>query len=200
MAGPSPPSDAPFNTRFHRYLWLDALFTDPLLSPRDQQVGYLILKHINEATGTAWPSKRRLALMANTDPRTVQRAIARLEEVGYITARQAAKHVTNTYRISDAGAERWMAKAPEGWFGQSAKDREAPLPRASADPQRTPPKSPEPRRTTPRPRRTKPGSPDSGEKTQRAQVAAAVTQALARQREEDGRARAALLAKVPQEG
>jgi len=61
-----------------------AVLTDPGLRPVDKVVWAVLAAHVWNGRTRAWPSHSRIARMAGCSPRTVQDALTRLEQGGYV--------------------------------------------------------------------------------------------------------------------
>lgn len=77
--------------------WLGNLYADNHLSDNAMRVAtYIALKHINRATGTAWPSYQTLAKALGKSVKTIQRAIHELEEANWFTVKRGNGLTHNT--------------------------------------------------------------------------------------------------------
>jgi len=79
-------------------LAMKALMLAPGLKGSERRVGVAILEHYNRRDGRCDPSIERIAALLDVEPKTVRRAVNRLELLGYfIVTRHGGRHGTNFY-------------------------------------------------------------------------------------------------------
>ena len=85
-----------------REKWLRQLMADPAIKLSQLKVAITIGFHLNRNKGgSAWPGIRTIAKIAHIDPRTVMRAIPRLESQGHLRVtrtRKGERNLANNYR------------------------------------------------------------------------------------------------------
>lgn len=92
-------ADAP-KAGVHKFEALAAACCDPRLSRGDLAVLAVILRHLNNQTGAAFPGVNKVAVDARLDRRSVIRGVQHLESLGFIEVERGAKGKSNRYRPS----------------------------------------------------------------------------------------------------
>jgi Mn-dependent DtxR family transcriptional regulator len=105
-----------FPQKFDTLIAHKALNLSPALSGTDKRVGCAIVDHFNRKSGQCDPSIGRIARLLDISPRTVMRAVNRLERLGFIRKHRHGGHFhRNSYRPDwprfRAEAEKWNARA-----------------------------------------------------------------------------------------
>ena len=82
--------------------WFESIYADERLSHRARAV-YMYLRDRSDADGKCWPGIKRIASDLHLSRRTVQRALADLEQAGYIRRderfRENGSRTSNLYTI-----------------------------------------------------------------------------------------------------
>ncbi|MGD9541833.1 MAG: helix-turn-helix domain-containing protein [Methylocystis sp.] len=87
--------------QFHRdkFLWLEQVHADPLLTPLAFRLAYVLADLVNEGTGYAWPSVAFLAAECRATERGVQKIVRQLIEHGHLFVEFGqGRGETNRYR------------------------------------------------------------------------------------------------------
>jgi hypothetical protein len=71
--------------------WLDQVHDDHQISGEFFRVAYSIRRHLSRSTLTCFPGNERLRTQADVSERTVQRALAKLEEQGHLKVHASIK-------------------------------------------------------------------------------------------------------------
>jgi biotin operon repressor len=88
-------------TQFQRnkMKWLNAINYDCALSPMTCRVAFVIADHLNQVSGDAWPSERRISSKLCISTKTVQRSVKELESAGWVDVRRSkGRNISNRYR------------------------------------------------------------------------------------------------------
>ena len=77
--------DLPKNITSRKLFWLLCLVFDRELTPLDKSVALIIMTHVNNKTGKAWPSEELIGdLVGGYDRRHISRSIRRLGKRGWL--------------------------------------------------------------------------------------------------------------------
>lgn len=89
----------------NRLEWVERIAADNRLPPSSLRVAVFIAKHLNRASGDAWPSQERLAAETCLPERTVCYGIKALCDFGYLEKRRAGFGRSNRYSIGGISTE-----------------------------------------------------------------------------------------------
>jgi hypothetical protein len=89
-AQPAPQSG--FNFGKARAVWLDQVLADPEITPADFVIAYLIGRHLNAETFSAFPGACTLAEHGHVTVKTAYRSLRKLKERGHIAAESIARN------------------------------------------------------------------------------------------------------------
>ena len=92
--------------------YFDSIYADTLLPPRAVSV-YMYLKDRSNRVGSCWPGIKTIARDMNLSRSTVKRALADLEQHGYLAKlpryRQWEQHIQSLYAEIN---EKWIVQRP----------------------------------------------------------------------------------------
>lgn len=82
---------------------LKALNADSRVTGNAFKVACCIINHVNEKTGTAWPSVQTISIKTSLPPRVVERALKLLREIGWLASERVfdrrSRKTHNIYRL-----------------------------------------------------------------------------------------------------
>ena len=104
--------------------YFDSIYADTLLPPRAVSV-YMYLKDRSNSAGSCWPGIKTIARDMNLSRSTVKRALADLEQHGYLAKlpryRPNGSNTSNLYTLKYTQRAWYQNMIPSSLFGQSAK-------------------------------------------------------------------------------
>jgi len=82
------------------FAWLRQVQQDPAISSSGFELAFVIMQHINNSSGLAWPTQETLARAVDVSDRTVRTLTEALASNGHITVRHGqGRNTPNQYRL-----------------------------------------------------------------------------------------------------
>ena len=107
--------------------YYDSIYSERTLPHRAKTV-YMYLRSMATSKGSCWPGIRTIAADLSLSRSTVKRALADLENCGYIEKthrfRENGSYTSNLYTVKEPDAVRQETSAPIGDFGGSEQTPE----------------------------------------------------------------------------
>lgn len=116
--------------------FFDSIYADTLLPPRAVSV-YMYLKDRSNRAGSCWPGIKTIARDMNLSRSTVKRALADLEQHGYLAKlpryRPNGSNTSNLYSTADEIGRSYLIKQPQYLYRGYADGTEKPHARCFAE-------------------------------------------------------------------